>query len=548
MSSSKRRAFVDCLTYHRTTGIAGTLATVLLVASLPAIAEPATNPGHAIANRFAEDAQRAEAAKEAKRKEAARKQAQQRKEEAARAAAAKSQKAHEAEMLARARTEAEERRKLEEAATRLDAIRAEREARDAEAEHQRALKVRQIEAAREAEQVRIAEEARKTEEVRKAAETSRIAAEEARKAEEARRVEIARKAEEETKRAEAERLADEARRVEQAAWAAEERRRAEEARLAEVARKAEEIRKANEALRVAGERAATEEAQRAEAEKRAAQTRRDIERTTADEARRVADIEADAEIARVAERLKRIREEHLTQRTAGAEPVPVASTTAERILEPTSGRGRIVDNDGYRDVPLQPPRTHTAPQPPSNYGTDPKLPFDGRVTVLLQMEPRYRRGRRYESMDPVLCTSGGCYVSNGPSASASFIYGRGAMRFGNAIGRRAGACNGDTTCVFRDVDLGGLPADVQPVDIRVIRHDRREPERVDVLSHCRTTANDRLTCTGAIEGDGYTMWVISEDEAERVPPHAFERVLATGLADAERAEADPKLMAPRGRW
>ena len=170
------------------------------------------------------------------------------------------------------------------------------------------------------------------------------------------------------------------------------------------------------------------------------------------------------------------------------------------------------------------------------------------MTVLLQMEPRYRRGRRYESMDPVLCMSGGCYVSNGPFASASFIHGRGAMRFGNAIGRRAGACNGDTTCVFRDVDLGGLPADVQPVDIRVIRHDRREPERVDVLSHCRTTANDRMTCTGAIEGDGYTMWVISEDDAERLPPHAFENVLATGLADAERADADPKLMAPRGRW
>ncbi len=554
MSSSKRRAFVDCLTYHRTTGIAGALASVLLVTSLPAVGEPATNAGHAIANRFAEDAQRAEAAKEAKRKEAARKQAQQRKEEAARAATAKSQKAHESEMLARARTEAEERRKLEEAATRLDAIRAEREARDAEAERQRALKARQIEAAREAEQMRVAEEARKTEEARKAAETSRIAAEEARKAEEARRVDMTRKAEEETKRAEAERLAAEARRVEQAAWAAEEKRRAEEARLAEVARKVEEIRKANEALRVAAERAAAEEAQRAEADKHAAQVRRDVERTTADEARRVADIEADAEIARVAERLKRIREEHLAQRTAGAEPVPVASTTAERILEPTSGRGRIVDNDGFRDVPLQ-PRAGTAPQVPSHYGqapsnysSDPKLPFDGRVTVLLQMEPRYRRGRRYESMDPVLCTSGGCYVSNGPSASASFIHGRGAMRFGNAIGRRAGACNGDTTCVFRDVDLGGLPADVQPVDIRVIRHDRREPERVDVLSHCRTTANDRLTCTGAIEGDGYTMWVISEDEAERVPPHAFERVLVTGLADAERAEADPKLMAPRGRW
>jgi colicin import membrane protein len=156
-------------------------------------------------------------------------------------------------------------------------------------------------------------------------------------------------------------------------------------------------------------------------------------------------------------------------------------------------------------------------------------------------------------MDPVLCTAEGCYVSNGPVQPASFLYGRGAMRFGNAISRRAGACNHAYTCVFRNVDLGALPADVQPVDIRVIRHDRREPERVEALSTCRVTMGDRLTCTDAIEGDGYTMWVISEAGAERLPPHAFDSVLAGRLADAERADADPdlvdpKLMAPRGRW
>jgi colicin import membrane protein len=159
------------------------------------------------------------------------------------------------------------------------------------------------------------------------------------------------------------------------------------------------------------------------------------------------------------------------------------------------------------------------------------------------MEPRYRRGRRYESMDPVLCTAEGCYVSNGPEEPASFLYGRGATRFGNAIGRRAGACNHTYTCVFRNVDLGRLPAELQPVDIRIIRHDRRSPEWVEALSNCRMTVGNRLTCTGAIEGDGYTMWVISEMAAERLPLHAF-----SGIADGERAEADPKLMGPRERW
>jgi colicin import membrane protein len=151
-------------------------------------------------------------------------------------------------------------------------------------------------------------------------------------------------------------------------------------------------------------------------------------------------------------------------------------------------------------------------------------------------------------MNPVLCTAEGCYVSNGPEQPASFLYGRGATRFGNAIGRRAGACNHAYTCVFRDVDLGRLPAELQPVDIRIIRHDRREPEWVEALSRCRVTVGDRLACTGAIEGDGYTMWVISEAEAEHLPPHALDSALAAGLVDGERAAADPKLMGPRERW
>jgi colicin import membrane protein len=367
-------------------------------------------------------------------------------------------------------------------------------------------------------------------EVRVAAE--KVAAEEARKAVETARL------------AEAERKAAEARQAEHAAWAAEEARRADQMRKAEEIRKAEDIRKANEALRLASERAAADNARRAEAEKRDAESRRAVARATAEEMRRVTDNEADAEIARVAERLSRIRAEHLARHSG---------TVEERTHEPSSGRGRIAGNEGFRDVPLQPPRQHTDDEP--HQGSDPKLyapaeapkyTFDGRVTVVLQMEPRYRRGRRYESMDPVLCVAGGCYVSNGADEPSTFLHGHRAIRFGNAIGRRAGDCNSAYTCVFRNVDLGALPAEVQPVDIRVLRHDLRAAERVDALSNCRIAAGERLACTGAIHGDGFTMLVISEDLAERLPPHAFESVLAGGFTDNARAEAD--LRAPRRRW
>ncbi|MBN9280352.1 MAG: hypothetical protein J0I57_22355, partial [Hyphomicrobium sp.] len=316
-------------------------------------------------------------------------------------------------------------------------------------------------------------------------------------------------------------------------------REAEQARVAEEARKAEEIKRAAEALRIAAEQAAAEEARKAEAARLAEAERR------AEEARRVADTEADAEIARVAESLRRIREEQLARHTGPASGT-ITGTVQERAHEPSSGQGRITDNEGFRDVPLAPPRSRAGTERPALMSPEPKLAYDGHVTILLQMEPRYRRGRGYESMDPVLCTAGGCYVSNGHDQPATFLHGNRAVRFGNAIGRRAGACNHATTCVFRNVDLGALPADVQPVDIRVIRHDRREPERIETLSSCRAGAGDRVTCTGAIHGDGYTMWVISEAAAERLPPHAFESAFDGGLVDS--AEADPKLNPWRDRW
>lgn len=539
MTTKKRRGLITFLSLNQKTGLgqtclAGALSAAVLITSLPAIAEPASNPAHTIANRFAEDSQRAEAARETQRKEAARKQAQQRKDEAAKAAQAKARMAHEAEMLARARAEVEERQKLEIEAARLDAIRAEREVKEAQAGRQDADRQRQIEAARAIEQARVAEEARK--------------------AEDAYRAETARKAEETARLAEAERKAAETKQAERAAWVAEEIRRADQVRKAEEIRKADDIRKANEALRLAAERAAAEQSARAEAEKRDEEARRAVARATTDEMRRITDLEADAEIARVAERLSRIRAEQLERHTG-------TGTIEERTHEPSSGLGRIAQNDGFRDVPLQPRRKPADAERRERddveprEGADPKLytpgaaqkyAFDGHVTVVLQMEPRYRRGRRYESMDPVLCVAGGCYVSNGSDHPATFLHGHRAVRFGNAIGRRAGDCNRATTCVFRNVDLGALPAEIQPVDIRVIRHDMRAPEHVRSLSNCRIAAGERLTCTGAIQGDGFTMLVISEDLAERLPPQAFEGVLAGGFSDNARAEADVR--APRDRW
>lgn len=491
------------------TPILATIATVMVLSAsniTPILAEPVANPGHSLAQRFAEDAERARAA-EAARKDAAKKASDLRRKEQA-------QKKWEAEMLARAKAEAEERRQLEVEAARLDAARMAREAQEADAAR------RNGEIERAAEALRLAAERAAADEARKAADMRRIAEE---KEMDARRIEAARFAEE-ARRAQNARLADDGRRAEA--------ERVEALRNAEAsARFAEDARRAEHAAWAAEEAKRAEEAQLA------------VKRATDDGARRVADLEAADETQRVAARLRAIRDEHLARHMREGESAPPAG---EHV--PSGGIGRLAVPTAP-DMPrgAERPQVHKAADAPSRDDVPSQAysaTHDGRVTILLQMEPNGQRGRRHESMDPVLCLVDGCYVSNGPDHPASFLPGRRATRFGNAISRRAGACNHAYTCVFRDVDIGALPAKVQPVDIRVLRHDRRAPESVDALSTCRGTSG-QLACTGAIQGDGYTMWVIPERVAARLPIDLF----GVSADSGDRYDPRSAMAQPRGgRW
>lgn len=156
------------------------------------------------------------------------------------------------------------------------------------------------------------------------------------------------------------------------------------------------------------------------------------------------------------------------------------------------------------------------------------------MTVLLLMQPGDRGIRRHnKTADPLLCNGGGCFVSNGPDAAASFLPGRKALGFGRTFGARAGACSNTLGCVFRDVELGALPVALQPVDMRVMHHDRREPQTVDTPADCRTHAG-RLMCRRTIQAGNYTMWVVREDIARAAGPAALEQALADGLAESEQ--------------
>jgi colicin import membrane protein len=152
-----------------------------------------------------------------------------------------------------------------------------------------------------------------------------------------------------------------------------------------------------------------------------------------------------------------------------------------------------------------------------------------RVTVLLVMEPGRRGIRRFnKTADPILCVGAGCYISNGAGAPSQVM--RRAKAFGPvvAIGLRAGKCSRSLTCVFRSVDLERPRSEVQPIDLRILRHDRRKPSIVMADPTCRTDGK-RLTCSRTVVADDYRMWIVPESVAERAGAVALESAVLNGL-------------------
>ena len=163
---------------------------------------------------------------------------------------------------------------------------------------------------------------------------------------------------------------------------------------------------------------------------------------------------------------------------------------------------------------------------------------DWRVTVLMIIAPGTYGIRRGASIaDPVLCTTDGCYVSNGADIPARFLPRRRALGVGNTLGARAGACRQSLSCVFRDVAFE-YPALLQPVDLHILKHDRRRPQRVLTDSDCSLSAG-RLTCSRGIYAEDYVLWIVPERLAALAGPEALEQALRDGLSYSRSADASP---------
>jgi len=418
------------------------------------------------------------------------------------AAEARDRKAEEAEMLARARKEA---------AARLAAAKkaaAEEEAAEKRVAEEAAKKAEADRVTREAEAKRIAEEKRVAEEAARKAEADRIA----REAEAKRIAEEKRVAEEAAKKAEADRITREA----------EARRIAEERRVAdEAAKKAEADRIAREAeaKRIAEEkRVADEAAKKAEADR----ITREAEARRIAEERRVAD-----EAAKTAEADRIAREaEHIALEAAREEK----SMRLEQKL-----RALEASRLAKQNAPAEPPA------PPMGLGSAPAAasssePQSQRVTVLLAMEPGTNGIRRFgqKTADPIICSGKSCWQSAGPSTPAKALVRGLALGPGNTLGRRAASCNHRLGCVFRDVDLGTAPAILQPIDLRILRHDRRQPLMVERDPSCKVSSQG-VHCDKLIQGTGWRAWVMSETVAKQAGDKMLEAAIGANLAAPQQA-------------
>jgi hypothetical protein len=406
----------------------------------------------------------------------------------------------------------------------------------------------------------------------------------ARKQEAPRKPRAEAQAAQEARRAAEQRRSDEADMLARARREAEEMRaREEQAQLAEEARrliieaerervKAEELlarQRAEEepAKPAPPSNADTQRREAAEAEaRRAAQAAVEQERASAAEDEKLAQARRE-ETRRIIEKLHRMRQirdarlaaqasralaEQVTTPPGGRGTAPASQQRAEaadavaRGAPPTDGALKMVP------PPIQPPRAEAEARDPrqerSALGGDPlaarhaRRSSDMRFTVLLILAPGTYGIRRNgpKVADPILCTLNGCYVSDGADRPASFMPGRKALSFGNTWGARAGACRQRLGCVFRAIELGELPGYLQPVDLHILRHDRRRGQVIAGDSACRADGG-RLLCGRGVYADDYVLWIVPEHVAEAAGPAALERAVAEGLNGPRAVELSPQV-------
>jgi hypothetical protein len=236
---------------------------------------------------------------------------------------------------------------------------------------------------------------------------------------------------------------------------------------------------------------------------------------------RVLEVRREAELKRLSEKLKRAAD------ARGTKPVDVITQpewTTEVVAAPAEG----LDAKQRSALGAQ-PETGTA-------ATSPEFGLKGRATILMVLAASDGRPLNSErAADPILCLQDGCYVSNGPQAQASYHSFGQSLSLSGRIGRGAGSCNHARTCVFRDVDLGAASTLVQPIDLKLVRHDRREQREVSIDQTCKLIEG-RLSCSRPVRTATYTLWIVPEHVAREIGSDKLANAVSDGLMTSRTAE------------
>ncbi|MFA5951625.1 MAG: hypothetical protein WC807_15205 [Hyphomicrobium sp.] len=304
--------------------------------------------------------------------------------------------------------------------------------------------------------------------------------------------------------------------------AAAEEEAAEEKRVAEeVAKKteADRIAREAEAKRIADERRIAEDtAKKAEADRIAREA----------EAKRIAEEKRIAEdTAKKAEADRIAREAEYIALEAAREEKSLRLDQKLRALEAS----RLAKQNAPAEPPSPPMGLGSAPQAASS-----SEPQSQRVTVLLVMEPGTNGIRRFgqKTADPIICSGTSCWQSGGPSTPAKVLVRGLALGPGNTLGRRAASCNHRLGCVFRDIDLGTAPTILQPIDLRILHHDRRQPLMVERDPSCRVSSQGVL-CDKLVQGIGWRAWVMLETVAKQAGDKLLEAAVSSNLTAPQQA-------------
>jgi colicin import membrane protein len=313
------------------------------------------------------------------------------------------------------------------------------------------------------------------------------------------------------------------------------RKAKEEADRQEAANRAAARLKAEEAemlARARAEAAEREAAARAEAERRLAEEKAPLEQEIRDqdEERRALEAKRQAEALALSEKLRRARELREANRERSITPF----AESDRLDRPNflSGPPQTgeVDQENGAAAATAAPRAAVA-------GPHRALWLEQNVTILLIMEPGDRGIRRFDkSADTVLCLGAKCYAGMGSTAPAKLMTRAAALGPANTLGARAWGCRHSLTCIYRNVDLGAESGSIQPIDLKILRHDRREIHRVKADWSCEIDSAGSLHCLNLVRTRSWRAWIVPESVADRAGPAALEAALKYGLPDHRSAE------------